>query len=105
MNDIVAGIARVSSIMSEIAVAGTEQTLGIEQVNTAIVQMDEVTQQNAALVEEAAAAASSMQDQALALAELVRVFNIGESDGHASPPAAPQLRLPAPATPRVRMRS
>ena len=92
MQDIVEGIARVTGIMSEIAGASAEQTVGIEQVNAAIVQMDGVTQQNAALVEQAAAAAASMQEQALALAELVRVFDIGDG---AQPATAGAARVPA----------
>jgi uncharacterized phage infection (PIP) family protein YhgE len=62
--------------MSEIAAASQEQSTGIEQVNQAITQMDDVTQQNAALVEEAAAAAESLQDQAAKLAEAVSVFKL-----------------------------
>ncbi|MGI4841951.1 MAG: methyl-accepting chemotaxis protein [Janthinobacterium lividum] len=92
MQDIVDGIARVTGIMSEIAGASAEQTVGIEQVNAAIVQMDGATQQNAALVEQAAAAAASMQEQALALAELVRVFDIGDG---AQPATAGAARAPA----------
>ena len=80
MQEIVQGITRVTDIMSEIASASAEQTVGIEQVNEAITQMDGVTQQNAALVEEAAAAATSLQEQAAALARLVSVFNIGSRD-------------------------
>ena len=60
MQDIVASVQRVTDIMGEIAAASAEQADGIEQVNRAVSQMDEVTQQNAALVEEAAAAAGSM---------------------------------------------
>ena len=78
MQEIVQGITRVTDIMSEIASASAEQTVGIEQVNEAITQMDGVTQQNAALVEEAAAAAGSLQEQAATLAQLVSVFNVGE---------------------------
>jgi methyl-accepting chemotaxis protein len=76
MTEIVRSIAGVANIMSEIAAASAEQTAGIEQVNTAITQMDEVTQQNAALVEEAAAAAGAMQEQAAALAEVVSIFKL-----------------------------
>src|SRR5450756_2164860 len=61
MNEIVTAVKRVTDIMAEIAAASDEQSAGIEQVNQAIMQMDDVTQQNAALVEEAAAAAESMQ--------------------------------------------
>ena len=81
MQEIVQGIGRVTDIMSEIAAASAEQTLGIEQVNAAITQMDGVTQQNAALVEEAAAAAGSLEEQAAALAQLVSVFNVGNGHG------------------------
>jgi methyl-accepting chemotaxis protein len=62
--------------MSEISSASTEQTMGIEQVNSAIGQMDDVTQQNAALVEEAAAAAETLEDQAQSLANTVKYFEL-----------------------------
>jgi type II secretory pathway component HofQ len=75
----------VTDIMAEITSASHEQTGGIEQVNQAIGQMDEVTQQNAALVEEAAAAATSMQEQAAALAQVVGVFKLDQT---AAPAAA-----------------
>jgi methyl-accepting chemotaxis protein len=81
MQGIVQEIAQVAGIMSGIASATAEQTLGIEQVNTAIGQMDSVTQQNAALVEEAAAAAASLQEQAASLAQLVSTFRIAREDG------------------------
>jgi methyl-accepting chemotaxis protein I, serine sensor receptor len=74
MTEIVDAIARVSAIMGEIAEAATEQSTGIDQVNLAVAQMDEVTQQNAALVEQAAAAASSLEEQARRLTEAVSVF-------------------------------
>ena len=76
MDEIVASVNRVSAIMGEIADASEEQTSGIEHVNNAIVQMDQVTQQNAALVEQATAAAQSMQQQAAALAGAVSVFKL-----------------------------
>ncbi|MEC5215963.1 methyl-accepting chemotaxis protein [Actimicrobium sp. GrIS 1.19] len=78
MGEVVDSIKRVSDIMAEISAASTEQTAGIEQVNTAVVQMDQVTQQNAALVEEAAAAAESLQDQAANLAQVVSVFTLDQ---------------------------
>jgi methyl-accepting chemotaxis protein len=62
--------------MSKIAAVSREQSQGIEQINQAITQMDETTQQNAALVEQAAAAAQSMQDQAAELADAVSVFKL-----------------------------
>jgi methyl-accepting chemotaxis protein len=74
MQEIVDSIGRVTSIMSGIAMASQEQSAGIEQVNQAIAQMDQVTQQNAALVEEAAAASTSMREQAKALSQLVSTF-------------------------------
>ncbi|MFM0335233.1 methyl-accepting chemotaxis protein [Paraburkholderia fungorum] len=77
MNEIVDAIARVSSIMGEIAAAAIEQSTGIDQVNLAVAQMDEVTQQNAALVEQAAAAAGSLEEQARRLTSAVAVFQTG----------------------------
>ena len=80
MNDIVASVQRVSDIISEITAASSEQSVGIDEINRAIGQMDAVTQQNAALVEEAAAAAESMQDQAHKLAQIVSVFKLDALD-------------------------
>jgi methyl-accepting chemotaxis protein-1 (serine sensor receptor) len=79
MDEIVASVKRVTDIMGEIAAASAEQSSGIEQVNQAISQMDDVTQQNAALVEEAVAAAESLQEQAGRLADAVSVFKLGPS--------------------------
>jgi methyl-accepting chemotaxis protein len=89
MEQVVGSIRRVTDIMAEITSASQEQTGGIEQVNTAIGQMDQVTQQNAALVEEAAAAAASMQDQAGKLAEVVSVFKLDRAHSMAPTSAAP----------------
>jgi methyl-accepting chemotaxis protein len=94
MNEIVTSITRVTDIMSEITSASVEQSAGIEQVNTAIVQMDQVTQQNAALVEEAAAAAESMQEQAARLSEVVSVFKL-LATAQMAPRPAPAPRRPA----------
>jgi len=74
MGEIINAVRRVSAIMSEIASAASEQSLGIDQVNIAISQMDSVTQQNAALVEQAAAAASSLEGQARGLKDAVAIF-------------------------------
>ena len=76
MEEIVTSIQKVTGIMSEIMLATQEQTSGIEQINEAIVQMDDITQQNAALVEEAAAAASALQNQADNLSDLVSTFQL-----------------------------
>jgi methyl-accepting chemotaxis protein len=78
MEEIVDGIRRVADIMGEISAATGEQTLGIEQINEAISQMDQTTQQNASLVEEAAAASETLQRQASELADAVRVFKLDE---------------------------
>jgi methyl-accepting chemotaxis protein I, serine sensor receptor len=93
MDEARSAVARVSGIMSEIEAATHEQSDGIEQVNRAIAQIDEVTQRNAALVEEAAAAAQSLEAQADVLREAVAVFNVG---GSAQPPAR-AARAAAPA--------
>ena len=77
MAEVVTSIKRVNDIMSEIAAASAEQACGIEEVSRAVVQMDEMTQQNAALVEEAAAAADSLRQQSSQLNERVSVFNVG----------------------------
>jgi methyl-accepting chemotaxis protein-1 (serine sensor receptor) len=89
MDEVVASVERVSAIIGEIAVASTEQQDGIEQISTAINQMDSVTQQNAALVEESAAAADALQQQAASLAEAVAVFKLRDQpEGAAIPSAA-----------------
>jgi methyl-accepting chemotaxis protein len=93
MHDVVTSIKRVTDIMSEILGASEEQAGGIDQIHHAIAQMDEVTQQNAALVEEAAAAAESMREQAGQLVQVVSVFKL--ADGHGSArPAQAQLVVP-----------
>jgi len=79
MGEIVRSIEHVTGIIADIAHASEEQSAGIEQVNSAIVDMDGVTQQNAALVEEAAAAAESMQEQAERLAQVVSTFKLDEA--------------------------
>ena len=87
MQEVVDSVKRVTDIMGEISAASSEQTSGIEQINQAIMEMDEVTQQNAALVEEAAAAAASLQDQANSLEQVVGVFKF---DGQSAQPTAPK---------------
>ena len=89
IRDVVDSVARVNDIMSEITSASQEQRVGIDQVNEAIAQMDQVTQQNAALVEEAAAAAASMQDQADSLASVAAGFKLtADAPGGRQQPAA-----------------
>ncbi len=82
LNDIEAGIKKVGDIVSEIAAASAEQSIGISQVNQAITQMDEITQQNAALAEEASAASMSMHDQSKAMMRLLAFFKIGRMTQH-----------------------
>ncbi|WP_332860031.1 methyl-accepting chemotaxis protein [Janthinobacterium svalbardensis] len=98
MQDVVDSVQRLSAIIGEITDASEEQRLGIEQVNEAISQMDQVTQQNAALVEEAAAAANAMQDQAAQLSHAVQVFRLKDAPpatqaGAARPAARRPLAL------------
>ncbi len=85
MEDIVSQVKRVADLIAEISSSGVEQTAGIGQVSDAVNQLDQVTQQNAALVEESAAAADSLKQQATRLAELVSTFRLGsESSSHAT---------------------
>ena len=100
MGEIVDSIRSVTDIMSGIAAASIEQSAGIEQVNQAVGQMDQVTQQNAALVEEAAAAAASLQDQAYGLTQQMSNFRI-EAGSHADRPA-PSRAATTQARPTVR---
>jgi methyl-accepting chemotaxis protein len=92
MEEIVTSVKRVTDIMAEISAASREQSNGIDQVNTAVSQMDKITQQNAALVEEAAAAAKSMEEQTEELTGIVAAFQIG----HAPPPTPTARAAPAP---------
>ena len=89
MDEVVTAVKRVTDIMGEISSASEEQSRGIEQVNDAVTQMDQVTQQNAALVEEAAAAAGSLEGQARDLNAAVATFRIADDAVSASAPAAP----------------
>ena len=99
MDDIVSQVKRVADLIGEISSATTEQTSGIGQVNTAVLQLDQVTQQNAALVEESAAAADSLKQQAHRLAEVVGVFKLSQEAAHS---AIEQARRQATVAPPVR---
>jgi methyl-accepting chemotaxis protein len=117
MDEVVASVKRVTDIMSDIASASAEQSAGIEQVNLSIIEMDGMTQQNAALVEQAAAAFQSLQDQAAELQRVVSIFKLAEGEEPAvvdapAPaatatravvvrPAKPQLKKPAAAKARA----
>ena len=94
MKEIVTAIKRVNDIMAEIAAASGEQSQGIEEVSTAVSQMDEMTQQNAALVEEAAAAAESLQSQADQLTQRVSQFRLASDSSRVS--HKPVARLSSP---------
>jgi hypothetical protein len=90
----VASVKHVADIMGEITAASEEQSSGIEEVNRAITQMDEMTQQNAALVEQAAAAADSMQLQAGALAQAIAVFKLEAMPQSVVPAQVAQVSTP-----------
>jgi methyl-accepting chemotaxis protein len=81
MTEVVGSIRRVTDIMGEISAASNEQATGVAQVGEAVMQMDQATQQNAALVEEMAAAASSLKAQAQDLVQTVAVFSAGNNTG------------------------
>ena len=100
MEELVAAVTSVATLMGEIASAGKEQSAGIEQINKAIAQMDQVVQMNASLVEEATAAASSMASQAEDLARSVARFRVSDDAPHAPHPAAPAPHAAAP-TPTI----
>jgi uncharacterized phage infection (PIP) family protein YhgE len=103
----VTSVKHVADIMNEITAASQEQSNGIEEVNKAITQMDEMTQQNAALVEQAAAAAHSMQEQSSALAKAVSVFKLEQEAAAARSvvrqPQSSPARVPAKAGASVPM--
>jgi len=111
MDEVVDSVKRVTAIMGEITSASEEQNSGIGQVNQAISQMHEGTQQNASLVQEAAAAAASLHTQAEELAAAVRVFKLAAADDAQPPPASPSppraietpMRARLDAAPRPRL--
>ncbi|HVT34314.1 MAG TPA: methyl-accepting chemotaxis protein, partial [Nevskiaceae bacterium] len=104
MDEIVGSVKRVTDIMAEISAASQEQSSGIEQVNQTITQMDEVTQQNAALVEEASASARSLEEQSIGLTHSVSQFKLDESAIRALPaaPASAPVAAARPAAPAAR---
>ena len=75
MNELVDQVKRVNDLIAAISAASKEQAIGIAQVGQAVAQLDEMTQQNASMVEESSAAANSLSDQAMRLAEAVQVFS------------------------------
>jgi uncharacterized phage infection (PIP) family protein YhgE len=111
MTEVVSSIRRVTDIMGEISAASNEQSAGVAQVGEAVMSMDQTTQQNAALVEEMAAAASSLSSQAQNLVQVVSVFKLSEGQHTvskapapvkmAAPPKAIRQPAPAPAAKRL----
>ena len=90
MDETVAAIRRVSQLMAEISAATSQQTAGISHVNSSVAQLDQMTQQNAALVEESAAAAQSLKDQSVRLSEVVATFRLSTTDSaHVAPRLSP----------------
>jgi methyl-accepting chemotaxis protein len=93
MQEVLKSVQSITVIMQEIATASAEQGNGIEQINMAVTQMDDTTQQNAALVEQTAAASASLQDQAQLLVKAISIFTLGNEDSVATPAA--RLQQPA----------
>ena len=104
MNNIVNAVTRVTDIMGEIASASDEQSRGIDQVALAVSEMDRVTQQNASLVQESAAAAAALEEQASRLTQAVSAFRLAASPLTNKPqtPSRPASEQP-PAQPRLRI--
>ncbi|WP_243836210.1 methyl-accepting chemotaxis protein, partial [Modicisalibacter xianhensis] len=94
MDEIVASVARVSDVLGEISAATKEQSQGIGQVNQAVAELDRMTQQNAALVEESTAAADRLEEQAVRLTQVVGAFTLAPRNGQYT-----DMALPAPAQP------
>ncbi|APV51169.1 hypothetical protein BWI17_16670 [Betaproteobacteria bacterium GR16-43] len=101
MNDVVVSVKQVKELISEIAVASREQSSGVEEMNNALIQLEGMTQQNAALVEQATASALSFKDESAQLADLVGQFQLDEDASPSSPApvtsAASMRSTPAPA--------
>ena len=97
MTEVVDTVRSVTDIVSEISAASAEQSTGIDEINRAITQMDEVTQQNAALVEEAAAASQSLQEQASKLSSVVGAFKLAQGQANAAQHRTPVRPAPVPA--------
>jgi methyl-accepting chemotaxis protein len=103
--EIVARVKKVTDVMAEIASSSREQASGIEQVNKAITTMDDVTQQNAALVEEASAAAQALTEQASNLTQLISRYKVGEGAANEAPRAAPARPRAVASAPAVERRA
>jgi len=104
MEEVVDSVRRVTDIMSEITHASQEQSAGIGQVNQAIIEMDSVTQQNAALVEQAASAAKSLQDQAAEVANVVSIFKLDTAQQAQARHVPERTGAPASVAPRAEVK-
>ena len=103
MNEIVASVQRVTDIIGEIRAATSEQSQGIAQVNTAMNQLDQMTQQNSALVEESTAAADSLREQAMKLTQVVALFCVNGSTSAPAPASRPTAAPRPTVAPAVRV--
>ena len=92
LDEIVMAVKKVTDIVAEIAAASREQSSGIEQVNKAVMQMDDTTQQNAALVEQAAAASQAIVEQAQTLSEMIARYQVGDEGQAAFAPVKSESR-------------
>ena len=99
MDGVVSSVQRVTSIISEISLASGEQNTGIQQVNEAVTMMDEATQKNAALVEQAAAAAASLAEQSVKLSQAVSVFKLAANNHALITPVSTLARTAVAPTP------
>jgi methyl-accepting chemotaxis protein len=102
MQEVVRSVHEVSAIMRDIGTAASEQAARIEQVNEAIKQLDVVTQQNASQVEEAAAAAAALHEQANTLVRLASVFKLAHGGAHLQVLRSSARAAPPPSFPRTR---
>jgi methyl-accepting chemotaxis protein len=108
MQEVVESVKKVTSLIAEITAASTEQAQGIEQVSETMTQLEKVTQQNAAMVEEASAAAGSLEEQSRTLSSAVAAFRLGQEPAHSAPAPKPLAQprkieahpAEAPAAPR-----
>jgi hypothetical protein len=103
MNEIVASVQRVTDIIGEITAAAAEQSEGIAGVNTAVNQLDQMTQQNAALVEESTAAAESLKDQAAMLTRVVSSFRLQHNSRSSSSYTASSTRTTKSSVPKAKV--
>ena len=102
MDQVIESVSKVSRVMAEIAHSTREQSTGIGQVNQAVIQIDDITQQNAALVEQAAAAAGNLVEQARNVSQAMAVFKLQHGARSSARPAMPPAQTaPARAKPKL----